>query len=152
MAHESGQPMELALRVEALAIPAEQAADRERMTEAVQRRRRGSVGDGEVEGRDEVVEGRAGGARVDAALPVEGEQRSVRPGPAALPAAPGMVPDQDGDPRPGRDEPALAELAAAHDEQLPAGVDVAKAQPACLAGSQSEPVTQGQDAAGRRAP
>src|SRR5713101_1416987 len=41
----------------------------------------------------------------------------------------------------------IPEFAAPHDEQVPAGVDVAKAQPARLPGAQSQPVTQGEDAA-----
>ena len=50
-----------------------------------------------------------------------------------------------------RDEAGLAELAAAHHEQVPAGVDVAEAQPAGLAGSQPEPVAEREDGAVGRA-
>jgi hypothetical protein len=50
-----------------------------------------------------------------------------------------------------RDEAALAELAAAHDDQATVGDDVAKAQAARLAGAQSEPVAEGEDGAIGRA-
>ena len=49
------------------------------------------------------------------------------------------------DARPVRDEAALAELAAAHDEQLPARVDVAEAQAARLTGAQPEAVAERED-------
>src|SRR6266542_3018560 len=100
-----------------------------------------------------MMEGLAGGAGMDAAVTVEAEQRRIGPGSrAAGRAAPGLLCDEPGDARPVRDEAALAEFSAAHDEQAPTGVDVAKAQSACLAGAQSEPVTQGEDGAVDRAP
>ena len=49
------------------------------------------------------------------------------------------------DARPVRDEAALAELAAAHDDELAVGVDVADAKAARFAGSQPEAVAEGED-------
>src|SRR5205814_8069124 len=132
---EGGQLVQTDRRVQALAVPAEQAADREAVPKAVQRRRGNPVGDGQVEGCDEAVEDRGGGAGSDAAAPVEAEQRSVGPGRAGGRAALGVLLDQLGDARPVRDEAALAELAAGDHEQATAGVDVAEAKPARLSGA-----------------
>ena len=46
-----------------------------------------------------------------------------------------------------RDEAGLAELAAAHDEEISLRVDVTEAQPAGLPGAQSQPVAEGEDGA-----
>ena len=84
------------------------------------------------------MEGLAGGARVHAASAVEAEQRPVFRPAAALDVAG----DELGDARAVGDEAALAELAAAHDEDAPLGVDVADAEPACLPGAQPEAVAE----------
>jgi hypothetical protein len=77
---------------------------------------------------DQTVEGRAGRAGTDTALPVEAEQRSIGAGcPAVGPAALHLVADELGDARPVWNEAALAELAAPHDEQSTIYVDVADA-------------------------
>jgi len=44
-----------------------------------------------------------------------------------------------------RNQAALAELAASHDQQLPVGVDVTEAEAAHLSGSQPEPVAEHED-------
>jgi hypothetical protein len=49
-----------------------------------------------------------------------------------------------------RDQPALAELASPHDQELPVDVDIVEEQPACLPGSQSESVAQRKDRVIRR--
>src|SRR2546425_12921882 len=98
MPHEGRQLLESARRVEPFAVPAQQTANRERMTEIVQPWWRDSVGNGESEGADHRMEGLTGGARMNAAAAVEAEQRccGVRlriSGPAPL----DLGADQSGD-------------------------------------------------------
>ena len=118
----------------------------------MQPRRRNAVGDREIEFGHQAVEHLAGGARVHAPAPVEAEQRRVVVRARRLLATLELLGDQLADARPVRDEAALAELAAHHDEQLRSRVDVAEAQPAGLTGPQPEPVAEGEDRPVGRAP
>jgi len=118
MPHEGGELVKLGRGIQAFAIPAEQAPDCERMTQAVQPGRRDAVGHGQAEGAGQLAEDRTGRAGMDAVVPVESEQQGIGSGRPAGLAASGLLVDQRGDARPVRDEPAFAELAAAHDEEL----------------------------------
>jgi hypothetical protein len=72
-----------------------------------------------------MVECLAGGAGMDGSLPVEGEQRRLDVSGPGAGAAGGLLADQCGDARPVRDQAALAESAAPHDQQRAAGIDIA---------------------------
>src|SRR3954452_8012766 len=67
---------------------------------------------------------------MNAAPAVEAEQRGVE-----AVAASGLQGQQLADARPVRDQPALAELAAPHLQDLPAVIDVTDAQAACFPGA-----------------
>jgi hypothetical protein len=137
--------MQAGSRVTAVAIPAQQRADGERVTKAVQRGRPDSVRRGQAERAGQLVEDRAGRARVDAVAPVEGEQRRLVAGRSLFTAAGCLAGDEFGDARPVRDKPALAELAAMHDQQGPLLVKVTQAQPARFPGPQAQSVAEGED-------
>src|SRR5450756_2003387 len=123
--------MEPRRRVQALAIPAQQAGDRERMAQIMEPRRCDSLGDSEPEPRDEMVERLAGGTRMHAATPIEGEERGVGRKCRVGGSAPlELLPQERAHARPVGDEPALAELAAADDEEVALDLDVADAEPA----------------------
>src|ERR1035441_258175 len=128
--------------VQTVAIPTQQAADGEAVTETVQRWRRDPIGHRQVEREDEPVKRLAGSARMHRACAVEGEQRLIAADrPAAMPSLQ-LLRDERSDPRSVRHESALAELPAAHDEQVTGRVDVAEAQSARLAGAEPEPVAK----------
>src|SRR5215470_8243285 len=143
--------MEPACRIGALAIPAQQTAHGKRMTEIMQAWWRDSVRKGESQGADQRMERLTGGARMNAAVAVEAEQRCLgvrlrigNPAPLDLGA------DQFGDAGAVRDQAALSELTASHDQQAAVSVDVAQAQPARLACAQTESVAESEDNAIRR--
>src|SRR5208337_2688590 len=88
----------------------------------------------------------AGGAGMDAPPAVEGEQRGSGAGCGIAGTAPFRLRRHEGaDPRSVRDQPVLPEFAAADFDQVPSGIDVAEADPACLGGAQPESVAQGED-------
>jgi hypothetical protein len=133
--HEGGELKQPRRRVDALPIPAQQAAHREGVPQAVKPGRCDAVGDGEGQLGNEPVEDLACGAGVHAAAMVETEQRRIGCCGSLGSSALDLGGEEFADARPVRDEAALAELAAAHDEQLPVGVHVAEAQAARLPGS-----------------
>jgi len=131
MAHERGELVEPALGVKTLPIPAQQASHRERVAKAVKPRPGDTVWDREGQLTDEPVEYLARAARVHTVLSIETEQRVVTAAAAAL----NLVGEEFADARSVGDEPALAELAAPHDQELSSGVDVAEVKAARLPGS-----------------
>ena len=141
VAHERREREEPRLWVEALSIPAQQARDRERVAKAVEVGRPDPVGDRKGELADKTVESLACAARVHAALAVEAEQRSLTSATATL----DLAGEEFADTRPVGNEPALAELAAPHDEELPVVVDVTDTEAARLPSSQPEAIAEGED-------
>ena len=85
------------------------------------------------------------GPRMDVARAVEREQRRRVVVRAVVAATLDVVAEERGDPRAVGNEPALAELAAAHDQQIAIGVDVAEPQSADLAAAQPESVAERED-------
>ena len=130
MPHERRELLQPAGGIEPLPIPAQQAADREAVAQAVQPRRRNTVGHRQLKRADELAEGLAGGASANAARTVEGKQRlGIDDRPIAVSTLQLLL-KQRGDPRSVRNETALAELAGADHQQVTLGVDVAQAQSA----------------------
>src|SRR6266542_6889085 len=78
---------------------------------------------------------------MDAAAAVKAEQRVPVTGAAAF----DLAGQEFADAWPVRNQAALAELAAAHRQELPPGVDVADAKTACFPGAQAQPVAEGED-------
>src|SRR5262249_33755707 len=76
---------------------------------------------------------------MDGSLPVEGEQRRLGVHLCSAGAAGDVLADQCGDRWPVWDQAAVADLAAADDQQRASGVDVTKAHAACPAGTQAPP-------------
>src|SRR6266478_4096447 len=105
------EPGELVLRVETFAIPAQQTGDREAVPQIVQRRRRDSLGNGEAEAGNQMMERLARRAGMHAPLAVEAEQRGVGSGCLAIgPPALHLLCDEPGDARPMRDRRLLPNL------------------------------------------
>lgn len=134
-------------RVKPLAIPAQQASDRERVAQAVQPWCGHSGGRREPQRACQLSERSAGGLPGDARVPVEGEQRRVVIKPPASGATLELLVDQRAYPWAVRDQAALAELAALDDQQLAAAINVADAQRARLTAAQSKPVAEREDRA-----
>src|SRR5215831_12436864 len=99
------------------------------------------------------MERMAGGAWMNTAVPVEGEQRRLVVRTQVLSSTtPDLAADQFGDAWTVRDKTALAELAAPHHEQVALRIDIAQAKTAGLTGAQPQPVAEGEDGAIRGPP
>jgi hypothetical protein len=97
------------------------------MPEAVQPRWRDPGRHRQLEREHQLVERSAGAVRVDAAPAIEGEQRRLVAERPATATALELLLEQRSDPRPVRDEAALPELPAPHDQQTALHVDIADA-------------------------
>src|SRR5215211_431523 len=92
------------------------------------------------------MEDLAGGARMNAAAAVEGEQRCGGVGFRKGGAAPLDVgADQFADAGAVRYETALAELAASHHQQVAVSMNIAQAEAADLPCAQAEPIAETED-------
>src|SRR5438105_7234820 len=92
------------------------------------------------------MEGLTGGARMNAAAAIEGEQRRL----GVRGRIGGQAPldlgiEQLGDARAMRNEAALAKLAAPHDQQATVCINIAQTQPASLSCPETEPVAERED-------
>jgi hypothetical protein len=144
--HERRELIELPGRIRAVAVPAQQTPDGERMPQIVQAWRRDSVGNGESEGPDQRMEDLASGARMNAAATVEGEQRCGGVGFWKGDAAPfDLGAHQFSDAGAVGHEAALAELAASHHQQVAISINIAQAEAADLSGAQTEPIAETED-------
>ena len=120
----------------------------------MQPRRGDAVGDREVE-LEAPADGTSGWRVPGCTLRRPSKVNSGPSVPADRPSVPvlDLAGEQFADARPVRDEAALAELAAAHDQQAAVDIDVVEAQPARLAGAQPQAVAESEDGAvGRAAP
>lgn len=129
--------------IDAVAIPAEQGAHSERVTQIVKSRRCDTGRDRETEPRDEVMERLSDRARVNRPSPSEREHGCVWKQLAASYLE--IAVKQSADARPEGDKPALSELGGADDEQPTVEVNVRTSETRHLTHAKPQALQEGED-------